>query len=45
MLSGVEATVRSRTPVGTLALTGAIFGANDTAGALLAFFEAGRYST
>jgi len=37
LLTGMEATVRRRTPVGTFAMTGAIFGANDTAGALLAF--------
>lgn len=37
LLTGLEATIRRRTPIGILALTGAVFGANDTAGTLLAF--------
>lgn len=36
-LNGLELTARRRTSLGLFALTGAVFGANDTAGALLAF--------
>lgn len=36
-LNGLELTVRRRTSLGLFAVAGAVFGANDTAGALLAF--------
>lgn len=36
-LNGLELTARRRTSLGLFAVTGAVFGANDTAGALLAF--------
>ncbi len=36
-LNGLEVTLRHRTRLGLFAVTGAVFGANDTAGALLAF--------
>lgn len=36
-LNGLEATARMRTRHGTVSLTGAVFGAGDTAGTLLAF--------
>lgn len=36
-LNGLEVTARRRTALGLVSVTGAVFGANDTAGALLAF--------